>query len=142
MVLAIFCSDTWIELNCQDFLKQKPIFFIADTNIFAFLKLQVKDIICIKPTQKKLGIACVAIRKPERQVHKASHCGSKQQWRSHAMITVLLLVCATYIWVLFFVHIPFMVNGTINTMSTERLEHLQLNKCMEVLDFCLLIIAI
>jgi len=27
----------------------------------------------------------VALRKPERQVHIASHCGSKQQ-RSHAMI--------------------------------------------------------
>jgi len=26
--------------------------------------------------------AIVAVGKPERQVRKASHCGSKQQWRS------------------------------------------------------------
>jgi len=40
----------------------------------------------------------VAIGKPERQVRKASRCGSKQQYRSHAAITPLLLVRATYIW--------------------------------------------
>ena len=39
------------------------------------------------------------------------------------MITVLLLVCATYIWVLFFTHVPFMVNRTFNAMPTERLQH-------------------
>jgi len=33
----------------------------------------------------------VAIGKPDRQVRKASHCGSKQQYRSHAMI--ILRVC-------------------------------------------------
>jgi len=35
-------------------------------------------------------------------------------------ITLLMLVCATYIWVLFFTHIPFVVN---RTMPTERLQH-------------------
>ena len=40
----------------------------------------------------------VAIGKPERQVRKASNCGGKQQYRSHAMITILLLVRAPYIW--------------------------------------------
>jgi len=30
------------------------------------------------------------------------------------MITLLLLVRATYIWVLFFAHIPFVVNRTFN----------------------------
>ena len=62
------------------------------------------------------------IRKPERQVRKASHCGSKQQQRWHAMITLLLLVHAMYIWVLFFAHIPFMMSRTFNTMPTERLQ--------------------
>jgi len=38
----------------------------------------------------------VAIGNPERHVRKASHCGSKQQLSSHAMITLLLLVRATY----------------------------------------------
>jgi len=30
----------------------------------------------------------VAIGNPERHMRKASHCGSKQQWSSHAMITL------------------------------------------------------
>jgi len=40
----------------------------------------------------------VAIGNPERHMRKASHCGSKEQWSSHAMITLLLLVCATYMY--------------------------------------------
>jgi len=79
-----------------------------------------------------------------------SVCGSKQQQRSllslplvstvncslasqallevtrldHSIgITLLLLVWATYIWVLFFTHIPFVVNCTMNATPTERLEH-------------------
>jgi len=64
----------------------------------------------------QLWLSVLAIGKPELQVRKASHCGSKQQWRSHAMITLLLLVRATYIWVLFFAHIPFVVNAH----STQR----------------------
>jgi len=35
---------------------------------------------------KQKFVSIVAIRKPERKVVKASHCGSKQQYRSHAMI--------------------------------------------------------
>ena len=38
----------------------------------------------------------VAIGYPERHMRKASHCGRKQQQSSHAMITLLLLVRATY----------------------------------------------
>jgi len=38
-------------------------------------------------------------------------------------ITLLLLVCATYIWVLFFTHIPFVVNRTMNATPTGRLQH-------------------
>ena len=38
----------------------------------------------------------VASRNPERHVRKASHHGSKQQWRSPDEITLLLLVRATY----------------------------------------------
>ena len=40
----------------------------------------------------------VAIGKPEWHVRKASYNGSKQQWRSHAAITLLLLVHGTYKW--------------------------------------------
>jgi len=39
------------------------------------------------------------------------------------MIILLLLVRATYIWVLFFTHIPFVVNHTINATPPERLQH-------------------
>jgi len=63
----------------------------------------------------------VAIGKPERHTCKASHCGSKQQQCSHAMITLLLLVRATYV-VLFVAHIPFAVNHMINAMLMERLQ--------------------
>jgi len=38
------------------------------------------------------------------------------------MITLLLFVHATYIRVLFFAHIPFMVNRTLNATPTERLQ--------------------
>ena len=48
----------------------------------------------------------VVIGKPRRQVCKASHCGSKQQKRSHVVLIQFLLVCDTYIWVLFFTYIP------------------------------------
>ena len=66
----------------------------------------------------------VVIGKPEREVYKASHCGSKQQQRSPDAITLFLLVGATCmsVWVLFFTHIPFVVNRTSNAMSTERLQ--------------------
>jgi len=64
----------------------------------------------------------VVIGKAEQQVRKASHCCTKQQWRSHVMIILVLLVRAT--WVLFIMHIPFVVNRTFNTMLTERLQHL------------------
>jgi len=44
----------------------------------------------------------VATGKPRRQVCKILHCGTKQQWRSHVVLILFLLVCDTYIWVLFF----------------------------------------
>ena len=43
-------------------------------------------------------IATVVIGNPERHMRKASHCGSKQQLSSHAMITLLLLVRARYMY--------------------------------------------
>jgi len=63
----------------------------------------------------------VAIRKPEPQVHNATHCGSKQQ-RDLApqSISYCLLAPLTY-RMLFFVHISFTVNGTLNT-APKRLQ--------------------
>ena len=65
-------------------------------------------------------------RKAWGQVHEAWQCNSKQHQRSCAATTLLLLVRATYIWVLFFTYIPFMVNRTFNATPTERLQ--QFNK--------------
>jgi len=65
----------------------------------------------------------VAIGKPEPEVHKASHCGNKQRWRSHAAITLLLLVSSSYIWVLFFTHITFMMNRTFSVTPMVKLKH-------------------
>ena len=64
----------------------------------------------------------VAIGKPERHVRKASHCGSKQQLSSHAAITLLLFVWATYIWVLFLAHIPVVVNRAFSATPGEWLQ--------------------
>ena len=58
----------------------------------------------------------------DRKARKASHCGSKQQYRPPDEMTLLWLVRATYKWVLFFAHIPFVVNRTFNATSTERLQ--------------------
>jgi len=62
----------------------------------------------------------VAIGNPEQHVRKASHRGSKQQ--KTACSQSLLLLLATYIMVLFFTHIPFVVNHTINATPPERLQ--------------------
>jgi len=64
----------------------------------------------------------VAIGNPERHMRKASHRGSKQH-RDHASQSLLLLLARlTYIMVLFFAHIPFVVNHTINATPPERLQ--------------------
>jgi len=51
--------------------------------------------------------------KPRRHMCKALHCDSKQQQSSHAMISddSIIIACSYHIYVvLFFTHIPFMVN--------------------------------
>ena len=50
--------------------------------------------------------------------------------RDHASQSLLLLVArATYIMVLFFTHIPFVVNHTINATPPERLQQCQVAWC-------------
>jgi len=39
----------------------------------------------------------VVIGKAEKQVRKASHCGTKQLQRSHVMLILFLLVCGTWV---------------------------------------------
>ena len=67
----------------------------------------------------------VAIGKPEQQVCKSSHCGSKQQERLCATITLLLLVRATYLGVILCAHYV-CGESHINTAPMERLQQLHL----------------
>jgi len=53
-------------------------------------------------------------------MRKASHCGSKQQKSSHAMITLLLLVRATY------------MHGVLHTHPVRGESHNQRNTTGEV----------
>jgi len=41
---------------------------------------------------------------------------------THAMITLLLLVPTSYVWVLLFMHIPVMVYRAFNAMPTKKLQ--------------------
>jgi len=45
----------------------------------------------------------------------------------YVVLILYLLVCDTYIWVLFFRYIPFVANRTFNATLTEWLQHLQQN---------------
>jgi len=56
----------------------------------------------------------VAIGNPERHVRKASHCGNKEQQSSvHMPWSLYHCLFAPHVcMVLFFVHIPFVVNHT------------------------------
>jgi len=77
-------------------------------------------------TVDKLWTKCsnrsVAIGK--QQVHKASVYGSKQQKRPRATIILLLLVRATYIRMLLFAHIPFIVYRAFNATPNQKLQRL------------------
>jgi len=52
-----------------------------------------------------------------------SHVNISRATTSQSLL--LLLACATYIMVLFFTHIPFVVIHTINATPPERLQHMQ-----------------
>ena len=55
------------------------------------------------------------------------HTGAASNNRDHALQSLLLLLaCGTYIMVLFFTHIPFVMNHTINATPPERLQQYML----------------
>jgi len=65
----------------------------------------------------------VAIGNPSSTCAKL-HCGSKQQYRDHALQSLIIACsCHAYIF-MFFVHILFMVNHTINATPLERLHNI------------------
>ena len=71
------------------------------------------------------GASTVAIGNPERHMRKASHSGSKQQQRSCVAIS-LTIACSRHAYILlFFAHILFVVNHTINVTPPERLQQYQ-----------------
>jgi len=59
---------------------------------------------------------------PKRHVRRALHHGSIQQQTSCSQSLLLLLARATYVMVLFFTHILFVVNHTVNASPPERLQ--------------------
>jgi len=79
----------------------------------------------VKWLNTKISGDIVAVGKPERQVRKASHCGSKQKHKTPDEITLLSLVRTTHLWVLFFTHIPIVANCTFNATPSERLQQYQ-----------------
>jgi len=61
------------------------------------------------------------IGKAEQQVCKAINCRTKQPQRSHVVLILFLLVRATC--VVFFMHMPFVMNRSFTTRLTEKLQH-------------------
>ena len=90
------CGESHIQRNASG--------EVAATSPPFFNERHRSRVLCVKA---ELGTAFtswwqhhfVSIGKPERHVRKASHCGSKQQYRSCTTITLLLLVHATFIYV-------------------------------------------
>jgi len=69
-----------------------------------------------------LAVGTIAIGNPEQHVRKASTVAASDNWDHASQSLFLLLPRATYIMVLFFKQIPFVVNHTINAMPRERLQ--------------------
>jgi len=65
-----------------------------------------------------------------QEVQSTVHQDHKHCQKSLTKITLLLLVRTTYIWVLLFAHILFMVNCTFNATSTERLQQYVVNSAI------------
>jgi len=68
-------------------------------------------------------VSCVTIGKPEQQLRKASHCGSNNN--DHLMRSLCYHFFAPhimYILMLFFAHIPLVMNCTFNATPELRLQ--------------------
>jgi len=103
-----------------EWFQQLPFIFAMNRTYCTFFFVKVAPVTTFTPWSKN---HFVVIGKAEKHVRKASHCCTQQQWRSHVVLILFLLVRVTC--VLFIMHIPFVVNRTFNTMLTERLQHLQ-----------------
>jgi len=68
--------------------------------------------------QRKFGFVLLRFGELEQQARQVSHCDSKQQQSSQAVLTLLLRVRTTCRDVLFLAHIPSDVYRTSNTAST------------------------
>jgi len=65
------------------------------------------------------------------------HTVAASNKRVHRLRSLLLLVRTTYIWVLFFACIAFMVNNAFSAMPVERLQHQQAWAKVHNMDVCL-----
>jgi len=116
----LFVVNHTINATPPERLQQHPFLFTTNHTDRTFFV--VKAELCTTFTSWSQH-HFVTIGNPERHVHKASHHGSKQQQRSCSQSLLLLLARATHIMVLFFTHIPFVVNHAINATPPERFQH-------------------
>ena len=90
----------------------------------------------------------VAIRNPERHMRKASHCGRKQQYWVHMPQSLHYCLFAPHIcMVLFFTHIPFVVNHTFNATTPNvsqlltKTKTFKLNQSLTWADFGIYVVT-
>jgi len=102
----------YFQRNSDQILIAVYLRIFAPEFVLAFGSVNCRVLVCL------LSYGLLRLGKPESQVRRVSHCGSKQHERSHAVLTVLLLVRAHCICVLFFAHIPFVVNRTFSNRIT------------------------
>ena len=103
--LATKCRNLFLLTQCKsgsdlEFLMRCTVWIDPVSKNFVIIRFQFNP--CSVPCSSQLpggrGRGFVAIGNPERHVRKASHRGSKQQYRSPDEITLLLLVRAAYIY--------------------------------------------
>ena len=93
----------FVDTSCTDYIKEPPVHCRRKGNIHCQPLSTDFFSLVVQPWSKQ-EMHQATIKIPRRAI-------------------LFLLVRAT--WVLFFMHIPFVMNRTFNTMLTERLQHLQ-----------------
>ena len=89
--IECYCLNNWI------LYWWKVLYFIRQPwhKMHRILQVQASNMILHGRTHWE---DTVAIGDTKRHMRKASHCGNKERWSSHANITLLLLVSATYMY--------------------------------------------
>ena len=118
MSFAVSCIFRFFSARLWDLLDKMHFFSTANFCLIC-IQLLGYSVVSLLGTVHPTPV----IGNPERHLRKASHRGSKQQWRSCVAIS-LTIACLRHAYIfLFFAHIPFVVNQTINATPPERLQH-------------------